>query len=171
MCDILDKLKGGDRRSIGRVPEVIQDIGDDPSLFAQLFSGLLNDDPLVRMRAADAVEKISVEHREYLQTFKKTLLNRIAVIEQKEIHWHLAQMLPRLDLDQHERSRAAEILIGFLEDDSKIVKTFSLQALFDLAVEDERLQPLVTRTLQDMVGSDSPAVRNRAEKLIVRLNR
>ena len=33
MADILQKLKGGDRRSIGRADEVVEAVRKDPSLF------------------------------------------------------------------------------------------------------------------------------------------
>jgi len=55
MKDILEKLKGGDRRSIGRVGEVVKDVFSDPSLFRVLFKGLSSDDPVIRMRSADPV--------------------------------------------------------------------------------------------------------------------
>jgi hypothetical protein len=67
MEDIILKLAGGDRRSIGRSDEVLA----DPSLFDVLFKGMLHEDPLVRMRAADAVEKITARHPEYLQPHKR----------------------------------------------------------------------------------------------------
>lgn len=56
---LLEKLLGGDRRSIGEANEVVGDVLRDPSLFGVVFESLLNDDPLIRMRAADAVEKIT----------------------------------------------------------------------------------------------------------------
>jgi len=52
MGRILQKLKGGDLRSIGRAEEVVQDILNNPVLFAEVFEGMLDDDPLVRMRSA-----------------------------------------------------------------------------------------------------------------------
>ncbi|MEK7785160.1 MAG: hypothetical protein AAB658_07015, partial [Chloroflexota bacterium] len=57
---ILKKLEGGDLRSIGRSEEVAADVLADPALFGELFDGMLDDNPLIRMRAADAVEKITV---------------------------------------------------------------------------------------------------------------
>ena len=50
MGEVLQKLKGGDLRSIGRAEEVIEDILKNPSLFAEVFEGMLHDDPRVRMR-------------------------------------------------------------------------------------------------------------------------
>ncbi len=54
MHPILSKLEGGDRRSIGKANEVVAEVLADPTLFEVVFSGLFSDDPLVRMRVADA---------------------------------------------------------------------------------------------------------------------
>jgi hypothetical protein len=78
-------------------------------------------------------------------------------------------MLPRLDLDDEERARAVQILVGYLEDPSKIVKTFSMQALADLAAVDERLRHQVTALLQALTETGSPAMRSRGRKLLARL--
>lgn len=91
---ILRKLEGGDRRSIGRSIEVVTDVLADPRLFGELFAGLSVDDPVVRARAADAVEKISVIHPEYLRPYSAALVGELARCEQKEVRWHVAQCCP-----------------------------------------------------------------------------
>jgi len=92
MRKILDKLKGGDLRSIGRSEEVVLDILKNPALFKTVFEGMLDNDPRVRMRSADVLEKVSSKHPEYLQSFKSRLINEISKIEQQEVRWHVAQM-------------------------------------------------------------------------------
>ena len=59
MSKIIQKLTGGDLRSIGKAEEVVEDILRNPSLFTEVFDGMLHDDPRVRMRSADALEKVS----------------------------------------------------------------------------------------------------------------
>ena len=59
---MLNKLAGGDRRSIGKSNKVVADVMRDPSLFGSVFQGMLNDDPLIRSRSADAFEKITAIH-------------------------------------------------------------------------------------------------------------
>ena len=59
MTDILDRLRGGDRRSTGNADAVAKEIANKPELFEVVFNGIYNDDPVLRMRAADAVEKAS----------------------------------------------------------------------------------------------------------------
>jgi len=99
MSQVLQKLKGGDLRSIGRSEEVMQDILKNPALFGEVFEGMLNDDPRVRMRSADALEKVSSKHPEYLQPFKNWLINEIAKIKQQEVRWHVAQMFSYFKYD------------------------------------------------------------------------
>lgn len=171
MTDLIEKLQGGDRRSIGRSEEVAAEVLADPSLFGELFQGMLHADPLVRMRAADAAEKITLAHPEYLQPFKEALLQEVAKIDQQEVRWHVAQMLPRLELSVEERQAALRILTSYLADKSKIVQTFSLQAMADLAEGDQGLRELVMMILADASQSGSPAVVSRVKKLQARLNK
>ena len=62
--DILSLLQGRDRRTIGRSDKVAAILSRNPELFPQLIAGLWAVDPLVRMRAADAVEKVTRQHCE-----------------------------------------------------------------------------------------------------------
>lgn len=63
---ILRELEGGDRRSIGRSSKVVALVLAKPGLFGPLFEGLSSDDPVVRARAADAVEKITLIRPDWL---------------------------------------------------------------------------------------------------------
>jgi len=167
---LLAQLAGGDRRSIGRSGEVVAEVLHAPSLFKEVFDGLLRSvDPLVRMRAADAVEKITAVHPEYLRPFKRALLEQVAQSAQPEVRWHVAQMIPRLHLSQAERMAAVAILFRYLRDSSRLVRTFSMQALAELAEQDARLRPKVVKLIRSLVKTGSPAVKSRGRKLLTRL--
>ncbi len=103
MHAILKMLQGGDRRSIGRSNEVAAMVLEQPGLFDVLISGIALNDPLVRIRCADAAEKVTVQHPEYLRPYKRTLLEEYSRIEQKEVRWHVAAMLARLPLTENEK--------------------------------------------------------------------
>jgi HEAT repeat protein len=170
MKQILGKLVGGDRRSIGRSNEVVADVLKNPSLFEAVFDGMLHDDPIIRMRAADAVEKITEKHPEYLLPYKQKLIQTVAKSMQQEVRWHVTQMLPRLPLTDEERVNAVEILLDYLNDKSNIVKTFAMQALTDFAMRDANLRPQVLFVLEDLNGTGSPAMKSRGRKLLATLN-
>jgi hypothetical protein len=61
---ILSLLAGGDRRTIGRADEVAAMVSKAPELFPELIAGLWSESPLVRMRAADASEKVTRDRRQ-----------------------------------------------------------------------------------------------------------
>jgi hypothetical protein len=46
------------------------------------------------MRAADAIEKITLQHPEYLVKYKDDLLELCYVAKHKELKWHLALLIP-----------------------------------------------------------------------------
>lgn len=99
---VVEKLAGTDRRSIGAADEVAEEIAADQALFDEVFEALWFDDPVIRMRAADALEKASRRCPERLVPHKGALLGELAEIEQHEVRWHVAQMLPRLPLNPQE---------------------------------------------------------------------
>lgn len=167
--DILTMLKGGDRRSIGRADELVALVLEEPALFHQVVRGMTADDLLVRMRAADIVEKVTIEHTEYLKPYKEYLLYKVAVIDQQEVRWHMAQIFPRLDLTADERKFAIDILLGYLDDNSSIVKVFSMEALAVFAERDDSNRPWITELLVELTMSGTPAMRSRGKQLLERL--
>ena len=170
MHAILQKLAGGDLRSKGRSEEVVEDILNNPDLFGVVFAGMLIDDPVVRMRSADAIEKVSAKHPELLQPYKRRLINEVARIEQKEVRWHVAQMFSCVDLTPTERNEVVSVLKSYLEDQSKIVKTFAMQALADLAFQEESIRPEIRELIQNLMSAGSPAMRTRGKRLIAKLD-
>jgi hypothetical protein len=169
MHELLSRLTGGDRRSIGRSNEVVAAVLGDPSLFGVLFSGLWSSDPLIRMRTADALEKITVKHPEWLHPYKEQLIGQVAQSQEQEVRWHMAQMFPRLQTNQEERAAMVGILLDYLGDRSRIVRTFAMQALADLAEQDADLRPEVTRVLEEQTRTGSLAMQSRGRKLLRQL--
>jgi len=165
---LLDKLTGGDRRSIGRADEVTTMVLKRPALFTELMTGLYDADPLVCMRAADTAEKVSLQKPELLLPFHARLLRLLDETTQQEVRWHMAQMVPRLPLSSKERLRAASALRRYLEDPSSIVKTCALEALAAIATNDKSLQPEVKALLQKAIKSGTAAMKARSRKLLRR---
>ena len=117
-----------------------------------------------------AVEKLSAGKPEVLWPYKQALLTDVAAVQQQEVRWHVCQMLPRLDLGPAERQRALAILRGYMHDRSKIVKTFAMQAMADLALQDPNLKPEVVPALRELTRTGSPAMQNRGRRLLQELS-
>jgi len=123
------------------------------------------------MRCADVTEKVSVVHPEWLEQHKRALLSFASTVQEKEVRWHMAQMLPRLELSPSERRRVVALLFKYLEDASQIVKTCTMQALFDISETDAKLRARVIPILREVVRKGSPAARSRARKLLTAIDR
>ena len=156
---------------IGRADQVAAMVAASPELFAELMEGLWSEDALVRMRAADAAEKVTRKKRELLQPYKGELLGLIAEAEQQELRWHLAAMVPRLPLNSKQRNLVIALLVGYLEDRGSIVKTFALQGLADLAQDDPSIRPGVIEILREATRTGTAAMKARGRKLLGRLER
>jgi len=169
--NILALLEGADRRTIGRADEVAALVSRNPRLFPKLIAGLWSEDAVVRMRAADAIEKVTRKAPRLLQPYNKELLGLMAESNEQEVRWHLALMVPRLSLATKQRQRAVDALNGYLEDRSSIVRTCALQGLADLANHDPSLRAKVVDLLREAVRSGTAAMRARSRKLLLQLER
>jgi len=164
-------LRGGDRRSIGRANEVAALIAKDSRLFPELVSSLWSDDHIVRMRAADVAEKVTRKQPQLLRPNKRELLGLLTETQQAELRWHLAAMIPRLELTLADCQKAANALRTFLEDRSSIVKTSALQGLADLALQDREMRAEVIENLREARRNGTPAMKARSRRLLARLER
>lgn len=134
-----------------------------------LFIGLESNDPILRMRCADAAEKATASHPELLVPYKTELLSKHAKIEQQEVRWHVAPMLARLPLSETEETVALNVLLSYTNDRSSIVKTMAMQALADIAIRSPRLMPLVKQHIEKLTVIGTPAMKARGRKLLVML--
>lgn len=172
MRNILDRLLGGDMRSIGKADEIVSDIIKEPTLFEEVFKGIKSDNPLIRMRAADVIEKVSKVHPEFLMPYKKELIKDVVKIEQQEVRWHVALMFTYLELTDLEKTATIEILLSWLENSkSKIVKVNSLQALAYIGNNDKKHRNKVLAILEEVIETGSPAMVARSKKLIGNLKK
>jgi hypothetical protein len=167
--NILGLLKGGDRRSIGRADEVSVAVSKNLATFPELIQGLWSNDALIRMRAADATEKITRSNPDLLQRYKGKLLILMAETKQQELRWHLAAMVPRLQLNLKERELVRCLLENYLQDHSSIVKTCALQALAELATEHTSIRSEVIEILRQSGRNGTPAMKARSRKLLLKL--
>lgn len=167
--DIVCALKGGDRRSIGRSNRVVALVRRTPTLFPALMDCMHHEDELVRRRAADVVEKLTVKNPQWLQPFRIQLIKLAAAAEQPELRWHLAQVLPRLELSRRDCMIVAGVLRRYLRDQSRIVKTCAMQGLADLTKQDPTLRNSIRPLLSSLARTGSAAMKSRGRKLLAQL--
>lgn len=148
MNESKQQLQGGDLRSIGRIEEVIKNIKNQED-FNNLFKGLFDSERLVVMRTADAIEKITLMHSEYLRPYKKQLLKLLKSANHIELKWHLAQLVTRITLNEEEIGIVWDTLTQWAlnKKESRIVRVLSLQGLFNLLEQ----YPVLKKDFNDIV--------------------
>src|ERR1700723_99387 len=166
MHPLLQKLSGGDRRSIGRSNEVASQVLAHPAYCRYVVGGLIADDPVIRMRSADAIEKITTRRPELLHPHIRKLLAVAGSTDQQEIRWHAARIIPRLKLTTKERSVALDILFDYLRDKSSIVKTWAMQAIWELSSADAKLKARIIPLIEELTEVGTAAMRARGRKIL-----
>jgi hypothetical protein len=137
MKQFVKLLSGGDLRSNGRSNDAVLKVRNEDD-FDELFKCLFYENRVVRMRAGDAIEKITFQYPSYLQTHKTALMDLCCTIKDKELKWHLALLISRLELTDKEKEIAWQTLTAWATDktESKIVRVNSIQALYEIAERD-----------------------------------
>jgi hypothetical protein len=159
-------LMGKDLRSIGSADQVVAMVNDQ-HYFDLLFGLLFHHERAIVMRAADAVEKITRDSKEYLAPHKVQLLTLLKGAVNKELKWHLAQFLPRIVLTKEELTEVWHVFTYWAmnRNESKIVRTHALQALFDLMRFHPIVKPDFQRTLIALEAEPVASLQARIRKL------
>lgn len=164
-------LVGEHRNSLGRAGEVVQIVLSDKSRLDELYDCLYGDDAWVRMRAADALEKVCRAHPEWVASYIDRLFALVATTDQPSILWHMAQILGEVALAPPQKQQAIRWLVSQLDstDVDWIVAANCMDTLQkfrqdgSFAVED--FIPLLHRQQQH----HSKAVVRRATKILAHL--
>ena len=171
MTGVLDKMRGGDLRSIGKSNDVVIEIKKKPSLIDDVFGGLNSDDPVLKARCADVIEKATRGNPELLTGHKKQIISMLKTESRQEVCWHLAQLIPRLQYTSSEEFEIFEVLKRFLSHKSKIVRVCAMESMVDLTERNHALLNEVTRIIRLQVNTGSPAVQARGRNLLKRIDR
>lgn len=166
MNDFAHMLLGHDLRSIAKSNEVAASVKNQ-SDFDRLFELMLHHERLLVMRAADAVEKVTRKHRNFLQPHKAQLLSIVGNAVNKELKWHIAQLLPRLDLSGSELQQVWGILYYWAKNpnESKIARVNALQALSEIVQERPDMKSTFIKLLHALEKEPIPSLQARIRKI------
>jgi hypothetical protein len=121
------------------------------------------------MRAADAIEKVTRNNPLYLFKHKKKVLEIFDTGGNKELKWHLALLVPRLPLENHELKAAWDKLISWSMDttNSRIVRVNSIQGLFELLLLSGKSDLLnnLEATLSELEKENIPSLNARIRRI------
>jgi hypothetical protein len=168
---LLRRLGSGDLRSVGAADEVAREAIADETLVALLMSGMAGDEPVVRMRCADALEKATRVRPDYLRKHVGELRSLLVPAQAKEVLWHVLQMTPRVRWPQPEVAALVAAVEECLDNPSSIVRSCAMQALAELAVQRPEHRARTTRLLRELSASGTPAMQARGRGLLRALTR
>jgi TPR repeat protein len=163
-----DILATGKPNSLGRTDEVIEAVLQDKSRLDELYACLFHDDAWLRMRAADALEKVCRQHPEWLLPHIDKFQEELARSNQPSIQWHLAQIYSQVDVSPEQKQKAIqwlENLISTVEVDW-IVAANAMDTLVQFAKDGSVTEKQVISLLRVQQGHKSKAVVRRADKLL-----
>jgi hypothetical protein len=88
-----ENLVGGPKRDL-RNAGVVAAVLAESARVGQLFECVLDRDEYVRMRAADALEKVCRTDHAILEPLTERIFEEMAVIDQPSVQWHVAGRSP-----------------------------------------------------------------------------
>jgi hypothetical protein len=161
-------LQGNDLRSIGRVNELVPKIKTQDD-FDKLFAFIYDKCRLIRMRAADGIEKLSKQYPHFLKKHKLAVLRLLEQDQEKELQWHLPQIITRCDLTAKQKQQAWIILKEYLNNKktSKIVKVNSLQCLYEIQIKEEKFKIDFLQIIEKLKKENIPSINARMNILSV----
>lgn len=165
---LLSELTGGDTRSIGMADKVVLLVNQQPELIDLIFQGMNSNDPVLCMRCADVLEKVTRNKPQLLIDYKQNLLEIFFNTTQIQVCWHVTQMLPRLPLSETQIKQVIRQLLVNTNHRSRLVKTMSMQALVDLAFIHPTYKHEIKQHIQELIVIGSPAMKVRGRKLLAR---
>jgi hypothetical protein len=159
-------LLGKDLRTIRQNSVVVNSIHDQRN-FDELFSLVFHHERTLVMRAIDAIEKVTAKHPEFLTPHKSQLIEVLNSADHKELKWHIAQLLPRVDLTVAELEGVWQKLAYWAlnKTESKIVRGNAIQGLFDLSKFNPQLKNDFERITSTVEHEAIPSIQARIRKL------
>ena len=162
---------GGRSNSLGRTDEVIALVLADRGRLDELYGCLSEDDPWLRMRAADALEKVCRRHPGWLSPYLDRFHREFAASGQPSIQWHLAQIYRQVELTGEQRRTAVDWLAQLLRG-AHLDWIVAANAMDTLAqfTRDGAFPPAELRSLLEVqLGHRSKSVVRRAGRLLADL--
>jgi len=164
-------MHGGHANSLGRVNEVIEIVLSEKSRLDELYNCLFHEDAWVRMRAADALEKICRKQPDWLLPYIDRFQDELSSSTQPSIQWHLAQIYEQVSLTDKQKQAAQNWLQALLttKDVDWIVAANAMDALAKFTKDGSFPASDMTKLLKIQQHHKSNAVIRRATKLLAAL--
>jgi HEAT repeat protein len=169
-----EMLTGGHANSLGRTGEVVDVVLAEQGRLDELFATMADPDEVVRMRVADALEKVCGERPDLFVPHIDRILDDLGDIDQPSVQWHVAQMLDHLsgDLSKDQAHRARRLLRRNLTRSTDwIVLNVTMDVLAKWSADDPSLARWLKPELERLGHDERKSVARRASKRLAELTK
>ena len=172
MSDLLNLLAGGTRKTLDNVDLVIEKVGSNQELFDELFSGLTHKDDVIRIRATDAVEKLSRKNLDFLKGKNHKIYKLLNKDSHFEIKMSLAAILGYLNYTNKNLPTALNFLFDTLKTETnKFVIVNCISSLVSITLKFNEFKTEVLSIIEEQMIKGSPAIKARCRKELKRLDK
>lgn len=160
--------EGGKKNSLGRVNDVIELTLGEPARVNELYIAMFDEDPWVRMRAADAFEKVCRIKPDLAKPYINNIQSELDRSQQASIQWHIAEIYRQVELDTAQQNHAIRWLCKLLEtvDVDWIVAADCMKTLDHFVARGEFDSAQFKKLLIIQTGHKSKAVAKKAHKYL-----
>lgn len=165
-------LMGGHPNSLGRTLEAVEIVLADAARLPALFECYASQDPVVRLRTSNALNRIARIQPEWLVPYLDRLLNRVSKIDQASTQWTLATLFQLLEswMTPSQKAKARGIMQHNLAQHSDwIVLNTTMETLALWSANDPRLKRWLLSELNRLRNDKRGSVSRKAVKIAARL--
>ncbi|HEX8561958.1 MAG TPA: hypothetical protein VF676_03155 [Flavobacterium sp.] len=140
---------------------------DSQERFDELFIFLFDSDVKLAIRAADAIEKVSLTSIDYFKRHRESILKLLDTADNNQIKWNLALIVSRLPLRKKELGKVWDKLTNWATDrsQSKVVRVNSVHGLFNLLSQCPELSVDFHLTVSQIETENLPSLKARLRLL------
>lgn len=167
---LFERLEAGKRGKVGDLEEVLPLVLQHGALITEVVKCSAHKQASIASRAAWLLRKVAETDPALLAQHKRRLLNYLTQSPHWEVKTELCHILPHLPLTRAEVGVAIRFFEACQTDASRIVRAWSLNALYELSYSIPNLIPQVLHMVQAALDSDAPAIRARARNIMKAIN-
>ncbi len=171
MASLENILANGKRNQADDLQEFVAQAIENNRLVAEIVALSNHNSANIAARAIWIVRKLTETSPELLSKYKPILLHDLTQSPFWEVKAELCHIIPRLKLDYKEIKGAIAFFKNNLNDKSKIVKAWSLDALYELSKIEAKIGPEVLKLLQSALEDEAASVRARARNILKKSDR
>jgi hypothetical protein len=163
---ISERLASGSSRGLGCANAIAAEVVHSPDVLVELVAAAQDKRAIVTIRAANALKKVQQERPDLLEPFAKKILHTALASRELQARWNLIIVVGRLPLRGRDRALGIELMFEALRSESGLLRTFAMQGLVDLFVEEASLRRRVRPIVEEFAKNGTAAMQARARKLL-----